>query len=142
MKLSFLCQYLYKLRKLYICFSVFFWWCFLLVVTDFCCPVSWGSGMDQLHFCWGVRPPPTNECPGYDTKQSDGEAPVRQELLGMWSTPSLPLLSDPLWPGVVAPNKVLSLGKKNCILMLNWITWNRTVLTFKLRTYTKLNCLK
>ena len=25
--------------------------------------------------------------------------------------------------------------------MLNWIAWNRTVLTFKLRTYAKLNCL-
>ena len=23
----------------------------------------------------------------------------------MWSTPSLPLLPGPLWPGVVAPNK-------------------------------------
>ena len=30
----------------------------------------------------------------------------------------------------------------NFILMLNWITWNRTVLKFKLRTYAKLNCLK
>ena len=26
--------------------------------------------------------------------------------------------------------------------MLNWIAWNRTVLTFELRTYVKLNCLK
>ena len=29
----------------------------------------------DLHLCRGVRPPP-NECPGYDTKQSDGEVPA------------------------------------------------------------------
>ena len=28
----------------------------------------------------GVRSPPTNECPGYDTKQSKGEVPVMTEL--------------------------------------------------------------
>ena len=33
-----------------------------------------------------------NKCPGYDTKQSDDEAP------GMRSTPSLPSLPGPLWP--------------------------------------------
>ena len=51
----------------------------------------------------GVRPPP-NECPGYDTKQSDGEVLAMLELWGMRSTPSLPLLPGPLWPGVVAPD--------------------------------------
>ena len=30
----------------------------------------------------------------------------------------------------------------NCVLMLNWRTGNRTVLTFILRTYAKLNCSK
>ena len=30
----------------------------------------------------------------------------------------------------------------NCELIQNGITWKRTVVTFKLRTYTKLNCLK
>ena len=67
----------------------------------------------------GVRP--TKECPGYDTKQSDGEASVMLKLSGMRSTPSLPLLPDPLWPGVVAPGRVHSMGQieQNCILMLN-----------------------
>ena len=52
----------------------------------------------------------------------------------MQSTPLLPLLSGPLWLGVVAPDRVLSMGqiKLNWVLMLNWIPWNRTVLTFKL----------
>ena len=31
----------------------------------------------------------SNECPEYDTKQSDGEIPVMLELWGMWSTLSL-----------------------------------------------------
>ena len=55
-----------------------------------------------LHLC--------NECPGYDTKQSDGEFPVIPGLWGIRNTPSLPLLPGPLWPGVVAPDRVLSMG--------------------------------
>ena len=43
-----------------------------------------------------------NECPVYDTKQSDGEAPVMLKLWGMQSTPLLPSLSGPFWPRVVA----------------------------------------
>ena len=34
------------------------------------------------------------------------------ELWGMQSTPSLPFLSGPLWPGVVAHDRVLSMGQK------------------------------
>ena len=45
---------------------------------------------------------PPNECPGYETKLSDGE--------GMRSTPSLTSLPGPLWPGVVAPDRALSRG--------------------------------
>ena len=51
-----------------------------------------------------------NEYPGYDSKQSDGEVPVMLELGGMWSTSSLPLLPGSLWPGVVAPDRALSMG--------------------------------
>ena len=57
------------------------------------------------------KSPPTNECPGYDTKQSDGEVSVMQELLGMRSTSSLPLLQGPLWPGMIEPDKALSMGQ-------------------------------
>ena len=40
------------------------------------------------------------------------------ELWGMWSTRSLPSLPDPFWPGVVAPDRVLSMGQieLNCIV--------------------------
>ena len=34
---------------------------------------------------------PTNECPGYDTKQSYGEPLVMQELWRMWSISWLPV---------------------------------------------------
>ena len=62
-----------------------------------------------------------NECPVYDSKQSDGKAPVMLELCGMQSTPSLPSLPGPLWSKVVAPDRVLSVGQieLNCVLMLN-----------------------
>ena len=40
--------------------------------------------------------PPHNECPAYDTKQSDGKVPVMLGLWGIRSTPSLPLLPGPL----------------------------------------------
>ena len=77
---------------------------------------------------------PLYECAGYDCKQSDGEVPVMQELWGMWSTPSLPLLPGPLWPGLVAPDmgSIYRLNRTkpcffhwflhlNCVFMLNWI---------------------
>ena len=58
----------------------------------------------------GRDPPPTNKCPRYDTKQSDGKVPVMVDLWGMRSTPSLPLLPGPIWPDVVAPDRAQSMG--------------------------------
>ena len=62
-----------------------------------------------------------NKCPRYNTKSSNGEAPVMLELWVMWSTPSLPSLPGPLWLGVVTLGKVLSVDQiqLNCILMSN-----------------------
>ena len=50
------------------------------------------------------------KCPGYDNKLSDGEVPAMLELWGMRSTPSLSSLPGPFWPGVVAPDRALSMG--------------------------------
>ena len=69
-----------------------------------------GCRMHQLHPCRVVRPS-RNECPAYDTKQSDSEVPVMQELWEMQSTPSFPSLPGPLCPGVVASDRVLSMSK-------------------------------
>ena len=45
------------------------------------------------------------------------------ELCGIRSTPSLSSLHGSLWPGVVASNRVLSMGQieLNSVLMLNTI---------------------
>ena len=91
-------------------------------------PVGLGCWIHRLHFCRGLGPP--NVYPGYDAKQSDDEVLVMLELWGMHGTSLLPSLAGPLWPGVVAPDRVLSMSKKkelNCVLILNWIVWNRTV---------------
>ena len=72
------------------------------------CPVGWDCKIHWLHLCRGVRP--LNECPGYDTKQSDGEVLAVLELWGMRSTPLLPSLPGLFWPGVVAPDRALSMG--------------------------------
>ena len=72
-------------------------------------PVSWGCRICWLHLWRWVTP--TIECPGYDAKQSDVEFPVRLELWGMQNTSSLPSLPDPLWPRVIAPDRVLSMGQ-------------------------------
>ena len=54
----------------------------------------------------------------------------------MWSIFSLPLLPGSLWPGVVAPDKALSLHTYAKLYY-----FNITALIFKLRTYVKLNYL-
>ena len=100
------------------------------------CPVGWGCRIYQLLLCRVVKK--SNKCLGHDTKQSDSEFPG-----GMWSSFSLPLLPGSFGTRVVAPDRVLSMGQieRNCVLVLNWIAWNRIVLTFELHN-AKLNCLK
>ena len=73
-------------------------------------PVMWDCKIHRLHHCRRVRPP-TNECCRYDTKLSDGEAPIIPELWGTHSTPSLALIPSSLWPGMVAPDSVPSMGQ-------------------------------
>ena len=71
--------------------------------------IAQSAGVVEYTDCFSaVRSP--YECPGYDTKQSDGEVLVMLELLGMRRIPSLPLLPGPLWPEMVAPDKALSMG--------------------------------
>ena len=87
-----------------------------------------GSRIHRLHLCRGVKLS-TNECPVYDTKQSGGDTQVMLELWVMWSAPSLPLLPSPLWPGMVEPDRVLSMDNLdlNYLLMLNRIVSDSTV---------------
>ena len=53
---------------------------------------------------------PSNKCPGYVTKQSDGEFLVMIGLWEMRSTHSLSLLPGPLWSGIVALDRAQSMG--------------------------------
>ena len=55
--------------------------------------------------------PSSNEYPGYDTKQSDGEDPVMLELWGMQSTLLLPFLPGSHWPSMVASDQVQSMDQ-------------------------------
>ena len=65
--------------------------------------------------------PRNNECPVYDSKQSDGEVSVMLELWRMQIAPSLPSLPSPLWPGVIAPETAQAMGqiKQKYILLQN-----------------------
>ena len=102
------------------------------------CPVSWGCRIHWLRLCRGVRPPPTNILDTTQNNQLMG-VPVMLKLWQIRSTPLLPSLPSPLWPEVVAPDRVLSMGQieLNYILMLNWITWIGTV--FDIETVLTLN---
>ena len=83
--------------------------------------IGWSS---RLHLCRGMRLCLRNECPGYNSKKkSDSVASVKLELWGMQSTPSLSLLTSPLWTGVVALDKVLSMNQIELSWYLNWVPW-------------------
>ena len=73
--------------------------------------IAQSAGAVEYTDCFSaeVFNPTPNKCPRYDTKQSDGEVPVMLELWGMQSIPSLPLLPDPLWPGMVASDRTQSM---------------------------------
>ena len=73
-------------------------------------PIGCGCRIHRLFICTGVRPHP-NKCPGYGIKRLDSEAPVMLEIWGMRSTFSMLSLSGQLWPGELAPDRVLSMGQ-------------------------------
>ena len=72
----------------------------MCVCVCVCARAKMNIGALQYTDCFSAEgQEPTNECPGYDTKQSDGEVPVMLELWGIRSTPLLPSLSGQFWPG-------------------------------------------
>ena len=48
---------------------------------------------------------------GYDTKISDGDVQVMLELWETRSTILLPFLPGPLWPEILASDKIQSMGQ-------------------------------
>ena len=85
------------------------------------CPVDWGLLNTPTASLQRDKTNP-NECPGHDTKQFDGEVPLM-----------LKFLRNTEYPFHCHHSRST---------LQNWIIWNRTVLTIKLSTYTKRNCLK
>ena len=114
---------------------------FTLTIT---CPVEWGRRIHRLLLCIGVRPQPPTSIMIYDTIKIWWWGSNNAGDLGNAEYPFVPSLPGSPWPGEVAPDRVLSMGQieLNYVLMLHWIAWNRAVLTFILRTYATLNCLK
>ena len=108
----------------------------------FTCPVGWGCTIHGLHLCREVKPSTMSVLDMTLNFLMEPHVPLMLELWEIQSTTSLPTLPGPLWLGVLAPDRVLSMGQIELNCTLNWIAWNRTVLTFKLRIYPKLNCLK
>ena len=82
------------------------------MIINLCQQLALSAGSVEYSNCIssGGKTPPTSVLI-YDTKQSDGEAPVMLEPLGMQSTSSLPLLLGPLGFVEVAPNKALPMGQ-------------------------------
>ena len=114
----------------------------LYVIYHWSGPVGWGCRIHWLHLCKGIRY--SQRVSWYDIKQSDGEVPVMMELWGIRSTLLMASFPGSRWHGVVEPDGVQSMDRieLNSVFILNWIVWNRIVLTFKLCTYAKLNRLK
>ena len=110
---------------------------YIMLLWSYHIVATWNSILESKGYnsrCHNTKKPKQtktshNEYPGYDTKQSDGEVPVMLVLWRMQSTPSLLLLSGPFGPGMVALGKAQSMGQieLSCILILNWISWIRTV---------------
>ena len=72
-------------------------------------PVGWGYRIHWLYLCRGVMASLLSVLDMSLNNLIEGS--VMLDLWGMWSTPLLPSLPDPLWPRVVAPDRVLSMGQ-------------------------------
>ena len=95
------------------------------------CSVGWGCRIHWLHLCRGVRPhhPSTKKCPGYNTKQSDGEVPM---MLGLWAMQSTPFIATASRTTLAQNGRtwlgpIYGLNRTKLHTFLNWIVWIRTV---------------
>ena len=111
------CGYIWFFKHTY---KLIIYVCVCVLLFTFC-PVHWGCRTQWLLPCRVVRLL-HNECPEYDTKPSDGEVPVMLQFWGIRNIPLLSSLSGPLWPGVITPDRFLSVSQieLNCVMM-NWI---------------------
>ena len=88
-----------------------------------CSQIKWSRRIYRLHLCRGGKIY-SKSCHGYDIKQSDDKAPV-MEIERMRSIPSLPSLPGPLWPRMVALDRVQCMGQIEQTLCANkWLMLN------------------
>ena len=68
--------YIYIYIYIYICIYIYIYIYILIIHLQSAQMADCGGRrIHRLHLCRGVRPPP-DECPVFDAKQSDKEAPV------------------------------------------------------------------
>ena len=88
--------------------------------------VGYSCRIQRLHLCRGVTPPP--ECPGYDIKQSDGEA----STLEIWENVEYPFIAITARSTLIAPDRVLSMGQLEQTVCANkwhvklWLLYSNT----------------
>ena len=102
-------------------------------------PVGWGYRKHRQHLCSNTHPTSALDITLYNLTVRPYSGALRNA-----EYPFIVIAPRITLPGVIAPDRVLSMGEieLNSVLLLSWIVWNRTVLTFKLRNYAKLNCSK
>ena len=127
----------------------------VVLFNQYLCPVGWDCRIHRLHFCRGVRHPQWVSWIWHKTIWSWGSSDA--EALGDAGHPfiAIPPKSNLARDGGTWYGPIYRLNRTNCILMLNWIVWNRTVclnwialnwndfdnltlFTFKLHAYAKL----
>ena len=91
------------------------WWCNYRVMNRLLClgHFLWYKGQAvkyTLTASLQKSKVPSNKCPWYNTKSSDGEAPVLERWRMLCISP-FPLLPGPLLTRVVIPKRVLSLDQ-------------------------------
>ena len=86
--------------------------------------ILWFLILHRLHLYRVVRLSTLNKHPGYEIKQSVSEAPIMLDIWEMRCTPSLLLLSGPLWSSVVVRDKGFINGSNRTAWHLNWVQSN------------------
>ena len=110
------------------CLLYIYKYIFLYSTSLHSCPVGSNCRIHRQHLCRGGRPPQTSI--RYMTLNN-----LMGRLQQCWSFGEcIAPMSTRAWSESTQQLQI----EQNYVLMLHWIKWNTTVLTFELRTYAKL----
>ena len=97
--------------------------------------VGWDCRILRLHLYRGVR-----------SASHQRVSWIWHYTIWRWSFSNDRALENAEYPFIaITPSSTLARSGStliSCVLVLNWIAWSRTALTFKLHNYAKVNCLK